>query len=645
MSGTDTNEEPEVFREIASCAATAIKITGGSGTGKSLALIRRIESLLRQGATPESFHVFVSTKAAAREFSARLGESDLAGAHEIKVTTLRDFCLELLARPEVQEATGRYPRVLADFEYKILLEDIKVLGIKPKRIREMLKFFYHEWSMMDDEKDDFITDGEEELVLSTLKGLLIERKALLSEEISTITFRFLRDKRETRAAIARPHVLADDYQNLNKASQLILDTLASQSLTIAGNENEQVKLREPFPLVLGFTTFTEDHPGTKEFLLTQSLRCPQSIAAAGNALVLGSDMAQDGLVTFSRDDPRGQIGVVKWATPKEELAGIAGYLQKRILDEDDYLKAEDVFVVVPNREWGSSFVRAFQELGIKTTAILRDQAISGDPRVYERCKSLLAYTLLNLAADPTDPVAWRNWCGYGDYLTRSNLWNKLEEQARKSNSSVLDALKALSKNTESPFTGSEDLVQRYQTGLKILKAQSGKNGFALLNALTPSGEEPPAQILSLLEPINGSETAQEFFKTASQRLFEPDFLPGPALRIGLQKSLVGLSVPLVLIVGAVNGFIPSSETITTFDDTGSNRAWHSDRCLFYSVLTKAKRELVISYFQKESLGNAEPLGMDIRRIRSENGGRKAIVAQSAFLDEMGDSLPGATSSL
>jgi DNA helicase-2/ATP-dependent DNA helicase PcrA len=284
-------------------------------------------------------------------------------------------------------------------------------------------------------------------------------------------------------------------------------------------------------------------------------------------------------------------------------------------------------------------------LDIKTALVIEDQAISGDPRDYARCKSLSTYTLLNLAANPTDLVAWRNWCGYGDYLTRSNLWHKLEEHAHRIESPVLDVLAGLCESAEPLFAGAEDLAQRYLQGQKILKAQSGKNGFALLNALTPLGEELPAQIFSLLEPINGSETAGELYETAASRLLEPDFLQNGGIRIGLQKATTGLKAPLVIITGAVNGFIPSSETMGTFDDTRSNRNWNTDRCLFYSALTKAEQELIISYFQKEALSVAEPSGMDIRRIRSENGERKAVLAQSSFLDEMGDGLPGATSSL
>ncbi|MDR3052439.1 MAG: hypothetical protein LBU48_01070 [Coriobacteriales bacterium] len=77
-----------------------------------------------------------------------------------------------------------------------------------------------------------------------------------------------------------------------------------------------------------------------------------------------------------------------------------------------------------------------------------------------------------------------------DHLTRSNLWYKLEEHARQTRTPLLAALDALASTTEPPFAGADDLA-RYRKGRALINAHASKNGFALLNALTPCGEEVP----------------------------------------------------------------------------------------------------------------------------------------------------------
>ncbi|MDR3052438.1 MAG: hypothetical protein LBU48_01065 [Coriobacteriales bacterium] len=156
---------------------------------------------------------------------------------------------------------------------------------------------------------------------------------------------------------------------------------------------------------------------------------------------------------------------------------------------------------------------------------------------------------------------------------------------------------------------------------------------------------PPPEILALLEPLQGNESAAELFARASFALFEPEFQEGQCVRIGLPETTAGLSIPLVVIVGAINGFFPSLGTLNSCDDSHSHEDWIASRSLFYSALTKAEQELIISCFQKEPIEKAESLGMDIRRIRVENGERKALLSPSVFLDEMGASLPGTVSEL
>lgn len=623
-----------------------LKIVGGSGVGKTFVLTRRVEKSLQQGVSPEAILVLVSTPSAAEAFSDKLLATGLKGAEQVKVTTIQDLCVSILSSPEAIEITGRIPRILTNAEDKFLLEDMKVLGIKSKRLREMLKFFYREWTELGDDKEDFLIDLEEISVHDTIKKHLIVRRAMLMSELSNTTVHFLRENQGAVNRLQRPFVLVDDYQNLNKASQIVVQILASENLVVTGNENELVSVLEPYPYPEGFTNFTEVFSDAIELKLDRTLRCPQRIASIGNALALHPSMTPDRLVAFDDETPEGTVTVVKWPLPDDEFAGIAGYLKKRFNDEEDFLRPEDVFIAIPNKVWGRTIVKQLNKRHIKSTAILADQSLSGNPRELDKSRGMRAYTALNLLADSNDAVAWRSWCGFGDYLTNSGAWTRLVEWATENNVDVVEALDAISQSSTPVFLEADKLVAAYKSGKEMIARNSSKTGFGLLSGLTDKGHDFPAEVENLLEPIIGNEDAATFYTRASKQLLAPKFDAKHHVRVGTLESTCGLEARLMIFIGLIDGFLPSRDTFDVsvlYDKQDKIR--DNERMLLYAALTKSSDELILSYFQKETLEIAEPLKMEVRRIRADHGKRMASLSPSIFIDEMGGSVPGAVANI
>ena len=260
-----------------------IKIVGGGWTGKTLGLAQRVAFLLEKGVATADIVVFCSTLSAADQFESLLGT--LAGATDVEVCTVAQYAVDMLGQPRVKAVTGRNPRILAEFEQSILMEDMKVCGLKPKRLREMLKFFYKEICELRDKDDDFIRDSEEQDVYETLMENLRLRDAMLPQELSNVALRFMREHPVEAAAFKRDFVLVDDHMNLNLASQGLVEAIANRNLTIAGSLNSQVATMEPSPNPKGFNTFELAHEGVEVVTLSKGLRCPDRITAMANALV------------------------------------------------------------------------------------------------------------------------------------------------------------------------------------------------------------------------------------------------------------------------------------------------------------------------------------------------------------------------
>lgn len=712
-------EPDEGAARAALSSSRAIQVVGGPGTGKTLTIVRRVARLLAAGAAPDDMLVLAATRSAADALRARVAACGIAGADAVQVCTPAQFFELVLGCPEARAFTGRAPRVLADFEERILMEDMKACGLKPKRLREMLKFFFREWTELGDEREGFLVEDDEHVVHDAIKRHLRLRNAMLPVELGNMAVKFLRDAPCVPARCRRAHVLADDYQDYARATQLACDLIARESLMVCGNVNQQVETAEAYPFPQGFAAFAQEHAGCEVVTLTESLRCPPRIAAVGNGLAQAGGMGECTLVAVgeragrqrvgaagvagasraigglaARDDLPGDVRFVQWVDPNAEFMSIARYLKHAFAargagladvasssgegsDAMDgacgasaagvdfagrtaavdgagdasvarapLLRPHDVAVVVPNALWGRAVAKVLEVNGMPSDQLVNYQALKGDPRDDARCADLRAYTLLALAADPGDVVAWRSWCGFGDYLTRSNHWCRLEDFAEQAGIGVVDALAQLVDFDEPPFTGAEVLAGRWRQAQELLAPVRDKRGFTLLAACKqPGHDELPSAFEALLAPLSGTEDAAELLARARARL-ERRFANVDAVRIALPSMLVGLEFDTVIIAGAVEGFYPGVGAFDVENDGGRQaEIVAADRRAWYAAMGCARRALVISTFQKDRAETALRSGMQVHRIRDEHGQAMARLAPSRFALELGPEAPTLETSL
>ena len=220
--------------ELAS-TPTATLIEGGVGCGKTTALVARVAALLEDGATPENMLMLAATPDAARVLGARLTEAAGERGNAIDVTCARDVALGLLASEEGRAFSGRAGRLVTPLELGFIMEDMKTSGLKQRRLREMLKFFYRNWTELAggaEDDDGWLIPGEEADVHALLKDVLHFTGGILEPEASAMAVRFLLACPEVLASAQRTHVLVDDYQMHSRASQHLANLLARDSVTV-----------------------------------------------------------------------------------------------------------------------------------------------------------------------------------------------------------------------------------------------------------------------------------------------------------------------------------------------------------------------------------------------------------------------------
>src|SRR5207247_9588521 len=108
------------------------------------------------------------------------------------------------------------------------LRDSACGGLRDREKR--LRAFGAAWARLQHEDPGWASDPVDKKFDRDLNSWLRLFEAMLIEELVPIALRYLRRNHAAPELTAFDHVLVDEYQDLNKAEQVLLDTLAAYGL-------------------------------------------------------------------------------------------------------------------------------------------------------------------------------------------------------------------------------------------------------------------------------------------------------------------------------------------------------------------------------------------------------------------------------
>lgn len=623
----------------------ATRIVGGVGTGKTQELINRAVKALKQGAKVTDVLVLCATPQAALAFKARLDAAAKAAgvsAADVAVTTPRALALDVMSDAEAIRWSGREPRLLTDYEKLFLLEDMKVSGLRPKRLREMLKFFYRSWTELADDDEDWLLAGEESNIHELVKANLAFTRSILEPELGNLAVNYLRSHAGARDAHAFAHVFVDDYQRISKASQLLAGLVARESLTIAGDRVACVEVYDSYPYTAGLDEFMDAHAGVADVELTECRTCAAGAQATAKLL---ADPAVESVAFRPADSAAaGATEVLDFPEPENEFVGVA----KRVADAvAEGASPADVVVAVPNGIWARNITKALLAAKVPAHILTDRQPVRGDIRDNARCVPAHVLTALDLVANPENALAWRCWCGYNDWLANSSAIANLRTYADEHNEGLVAALRDVLGGAQAVGTGEIDHVvgakrvaDAHAAGLFVIEAAARLEGSALLDKLAElvTGEAratAPAVVRSLCLASEDNSAAAMAARFRA-RLLAPTIDAADAVQVVPYDQVAGLSPKMLVVAGFVAGFIPCREYYDSAEMPldKQEREHEKDVRRVYALAGKASQKLVVSRFGMTDLETAGRLKLHIGRIRLQNGTRMCIIPPSDFTEQL-----------
>jgi DNA helicase II / ATP-dependent DNA helicase PcrA len=654
--------EPQ--REAVTHGEGPLLILAGAGSGKTRVLTHRVAFLIFTGqAHPSELLAITFTNKAAQEMRGRVerlltdrgSTGSPTGQHPrgMWLMTFHAACARILrAQAERLGYTARFTIYDQADARRMVKRCIEEVGVDPKRFAPAAVH-----GQISQAKNKLLSASDcAQAIGSQFEEVVAEVYGLYESELHrmnamdfddllfrTVNLLELFEEVRTRYAQAFKHVLVDEYQDTNHAQYRFLQLLVGggrakptrgERVSIPGHRNLAV-VGDDSQSIYGFRgadvsnilDFTDDFPDARVVKLEQNYRSTQTILSAANAVIANN---RGGIAKrlWSEKGQGSPIRVHGLDDEHAEARFVVGELE-RLLDEDP---------THPSRSEIAVFYRTnAMSRVIEDTLVRREIAyqVIGGTKFYERAEIKDAVAYLAWIANPFDVVSFQRVANSPRRGLGQTSLSRIVAHSASVGESVWEvaavaeripglgaaAIKALGR-----FMGTmEDLATLARDGIPVgdlMEAVLARTGYveALEAEAVGRGEkafESQGRIENLQQLV---EVAHEFDSSAQA---EGDtlelFLQELALKSdgdsrrddeGLVTLMTlhnakGLEYPVVFVVGCEDGVFPHQRAL---DEGGVEE----ERRLFYVAVTRAMRELYLTYARRRSVFGAPTYSISSR---------------------------------
>jgi superfamily I DNA/RNA helicase len=624
-----------VGRNIAATNDTPLRVIAGPGTGKSHAMKRRTARLLEEGAEPRRILAVTFTRNAARELKNDISALGVEGCELVRAGTLHSYCFQLLQRNEVFTRIRRTPRPLVtvpnhgfiQFEASPMFRDLSdpVFGDIRARTRRV-RAFEAAWARLQSEEPGWPHDPADQAFQRALESWLLFHKAILIGELIPLAYSYLNANPLAPARREWLHVLVDEYQDLNRAEQRLIDLLSEHgNLAIVGDEDQSIygRMRHAHPE--GIREFAATHVGTHDEHLNECWRCPTLVVEMANALISNNHPTGGAPRLNPRaGNPRGEVRIVQWPTAEDEARGVVAFARHLMTRRG--VGAGEILILCPLRDLGYRIRELLTDAGVPAHSFYSEEPVKDLP-------AQEAFSFLRLLAQPNDRVALRFLLG----AVNSNTWistqyAKLRAHCEQSGDTPWEGLRRLEER-EIRLPHTTQLLARFQLVRDRLRELEQLRGAELVAALFPDGQPWSSGLREAADNVleqDANATNEELLDALVETVSHQDMPEsGNFVRVMSLHKSKGLTSRVVIITGLIQNLVPRMDwrVFRGAPQADIDEQLREQRRLFYVGLTRTREILVLS--------SPFRIPADVAR----GAGLEAAGGASQFLGELGPQRP------
>lgn len=598
-------------REAVEQTEGAILILAGAGTGKTKTITYRIANMIEnKNISPFSILALTFTNKAGNEMRERVKGLIGENAKKVTISTFHSFGYSLIrlyySLLKLKENITIYD---TDDQKKVLEEINKKYNILlyiPYDTKEIISIFAN---IKESEKDT--DDIKNFFYITYLKELynyyqsyLMEHNAIDFADILLYTKRLLENPAIlTKIQNRYKYIMVDEYQDTNNIQFQIVSMIANKykNICVVGDENQSIYAFRGAD-IRNILSFRQVYPSAIEIKLEQNYRSTKSIIEASNEVIENNKSKTDKKLWTAND--RGElIKILENETDKKEAANIANRIKELVKKGYEY---KDITILYRLNAQSRNFEDVF----------IRDKIpykVFGGLSFYQRMEIKDMVAFLKLFYNSNDNISLLRVLNIPKRNVGEATKFKIEEYAEKNKLSLFKALKFVKEMKLSGKLIAElekfyYLVKRYAE--KFNEANDSLDNL-LKNFLDDLGYYPfMKNDVKYKENYDSRvENINEFLDLISEfelNSGDNDVLGSLLEEISLKQNTTkeeknenavnlmtihtskGLEFPVVFLVGMMEGIFPSYRC-------ASDEEFEEERRCYYVAITRAKKELYISY--------------------------------------------------
>jgi len=613
-------------------------VIAGAGSGKTRVLTYRIAYLMEMGVDPFSILALTFTNKAAREMKSRIslivGEEKsknlwMGTFHSIFAKILRSEA-DLLGYSsnftiyDTQDSERLIASIIKELKldkdlYKFRNIRNRISSLKNNLVTVKTYLNNQELIQQDNESRRPLFGK----VYQTYVNRCFKASAMDFDDLLLKTNELLNRYPEVLAKYQErfKYIHVDEYQDTNHSQYLIVKALADryENLCVVGDDAQSIYGFRGANIE-NILNFQKDYLNSTVYRLEQNYRSTKNIVNAANSVINNNINKLDKNV-WTENEVGNKINVNQSITDSEE----GRFVASSIFENKNNLRLDnDSFAVLYRTNAQSRSIEdALRRKNIP-------YQIYGGLSFYQRkeIKDILAY--LRIIINPNDEESFKRIINYPTRGIGQTTIDKLLIYSNKNNISLFNSLVLLenvdiNNGTKTKLTNFLNLIKNFQilnvklNALEIIDEVLKRIGIINLLKLdgSPEAISRIENIEALLNAVKDFIEGQEEVVGADGSLSE--FLEDVALISELDKdknetdkkvSLMtihlakGLEFSHVYIVGLEEDLFPSALSSTTRTDL------EEERRLFYVALTRAKRQVTITYAKNRyrwgKLNDCEP---------------------------------------
>ncbi|MEL7626082.1 MAG: ATP-dependent helicase [Anaerolineaceae bacterium] len=588
------NLEGEAYDIVAS-NERYICVHAGPGTGKSYTIKKRIMRLLQEGVDPEEIFACTFTNVSANDLKKDIKSLGSQHARKVKASTIHSFCLDILLSMKYFTTYGRKPKPLLEFEKEFMLHDLK----RSKGVdwggyyatKRKVNEFEAAWARTQSQEPGWPTNDIDKKFQSALENWLRFHDCMLIGELVPLTLQYLKTVPHAPIFNQYKYILVDEYQDLNKAEQDLIDLIAKNSNLMVVGDVDQSIYSFKYASSAGILDFPNRYPSTKQFDLTTCRRCPKKTVEMANKFISSNPAIGRASLFPFEEKADGEIIFLQWKTLNEEIEGIARVIERMELGGENL---GEILVLCPSSKIASMIHSCLEEHDIPVTNFYIDM-FKNTPSNLEESIPLIGISFLDLLINPEDRVALRCLLGYTKSGLQCEQWKKVMIYSGNTRISPFKVLEGMEKGQIDIGCEIPSLLTRFIKVRNEIERLKTLSKTEIIESLFTLDNPWSSQIRAYYSALDDKENlVLTDISTRIKEHFGKEDAPNEYsyVRIMSLHKSKGLTCNTTFITNFVQGLIPRN-----FDPRSvltENEDLEEKRRLFYVAMTRHEVKIFIT---------------------------------------------------